>query len=44
MQVTSLEVEIEKEYELIEKIGTGAFGFIMSVRSKQDDCIYACKI
>lgn len=44
MRAATLEEEIEKEYELIEKIGTGAFGFIMSVRGKEDGCIYACKI
>lgn len=32
------------EYECLEKIGSGAFGHLILVRSKNNDQIYACKI
>lgn len=39
-----VEEDIQEEYDFIEKIGTGAFGHIISVRGKNDGKIYACKI
>jgi hypothetical protein len=40
----SVEEEIEEEYDFIDKIGTGSFGHIISVRSKNNHSVYACKI
>lgn len=42
--IRSVEDEIENEYECLEKIGSGAFGHLILVKSKNSDQIYACKI
>lgn len=40
----AVEAEIETAYECIDKLGSGAFGHLILVRSKNDDKEYACKI
>lgn len=40
----AVEADIEMEYECIEKLGSGAFGHLILVRSKLKNEEYACKI
>ena len=40
----SVEEEIEEKYDCIEKLGQGAFGNLILVRSKNNEQYYACKI
>ncbi|CAH0391950.1 unnamed protein product [Bemisia tabaci] len=36
-------VRLENEFEILDSIGKGAFGIVLKVRNKLDDCLYAIK-
>lgn len=40
----TVEEEIQEKYDCIKRLGSGAFGHLILIRSKTDQKLYACKI